>query len=245
VSIRYRATRLLASLASLAFVTLVALFTTAPAHSAEEVVADVLDLDATVTADVVPDFAVITMVVVRAGPDVAPLTSDVNRVLAKAFADAKAVPAVLAASGGYSTSPHYEMRNNQNVRSGWEVQAQVILKSKDIDALGALVGRLSQSLQIASSGFEVSPDLRARTSAALIDQGARAFQDKATATARALGYAGYSIRHVTVGEAGQAPGPRPMFKLAQMAARAAEPLPIEAGPVTLSLTFSGSLQMRH
>jgi predicted secreted protein len=171
----------------------------------------------------------------------------VNRVLAKAFAEAKAVAGVTASSGGYSTEPHYESRGSSgSTRTGWDVQAQVVMKSKDVDALGALVGRLAQTLQISSSGFEISPDLRARTDALLLDQGARAFQDKASATTKAFGYAGYSIRRVTVGEAGQSSGPRPMFRVAQMTtSSAAAPLPIEAGPVTLSLTVNGSLQMRH
>ena len=49
---------------------------------------------------------------------------------------------------------------------------------------------------------EISPELRAREDAALIERGARAFQDKAAAATRAFGYAGYSIRQVNVGLAG-------------------------------------------
>ncbi len=206
--------------------------------------ADVLNLDATVTSDVVPDLAVVTLAIVREGPEVAPLTSDVNQALAKAFADAKAVPGVVAANAGYTTSPRYDSRGNQTTRSGWEVRAQVVLKSKDFNALGALVGRLAQTLQIVGSGFELSPELRGHESAALIDRGAHAFQDKAAATTRAFGYAGYSIRQVTISDAGQS-GPRPMMRLASpMSASSAAPLPIEAGPVTLTLTVSGSLQLR-
>ena len=207
--------------------------------------ADVLNIDATVTSDVVPDLAVVTLAIVREGPDVAPLTADVNQALAKAFAEAKAVPGVVASNGGYSTSPRYDSRGNQSTRSGWQVRAQVILKSRDFNALGSLTGRLAQTMQIADSGFEISPELSAQQGAALIDRGARAFQDKALAATKAFGYSGYSIRQVTIGNAGQSSTPRPMLMRAAVADASAAPMPIEAGQVTLSLTVTGSLQLRR
>ncbi len=217
----------------------------ARADDATRPIADVLNLDATVSSDVVPDLAVITLAIVREGPDVAPLTNDVNQALAKAFADAKAVPGVVASNAGYTTSPRYDSRGSQTTRTGWEVSAQIVLKSKDFNALGGLVGRLGQSLQIVGSGFELSPELRAHESAALIDRGARAFQDKAAATTRAFGYGGFSIRQVTISDGAQS-GPRPMLRIANaMSVSSPAPMPIEAGPVTLSLTVGGSVQMRR
>ena len=206
---------------------------------------DVLILDATVSSEVAPDLAVVTLAIVREGADVAPLTKDVNEVLAKAFADAKAVPGVVTANGGFSTFPRYDSRGNQNTRTGWQVRAEIVLKSRDFTALGTLVGRLSQTLQISGSSFEISPELRTQETATLIDRGARAFQDKALATARAFGYAGYSIREVTVGNADQRGNPR-VYNLENSVAsmKVAAPMPVESGRVTLSLTVSGSLQMR-
>lgn len=209
--------------------------------------ADVLDLDATVTSEVAPDLAVVTLAIVREGADVASLTKDVNETLAKAFTEAKAVRGVIAANGGYNTSPRYDTRNGQSTRTGWQVRAEIVLKSRDFEALGSLVGRLSQTLQIAGSGFEISPELRAQEGAALIERGARAFQDKATAATKAFGYAGFSIRQVTVGSANQSGGGR-VFAAAMepgMMAKSAAPLPVESGRVTLSLTVGGSVQMRR
>jgi predicted secreted protein len=208
-------------------------------------IADVLNIDATVTSDVVPDLAVVTLAIVREGPDVAPLTGEVNQALAKAFAEAKATPGVIASNGGYSTSPRYDSRGNQTTRNGWQVRAQVILKSKDFNALGNLVGKLAQTLQIAGSSFEISPELRAQENATLLDHAARAFQEKALAATRAFGYTGYSIRQVTVGNAGQSSIARPaMMRAAVSEAFSSAPLPIESGQVTLSLTVTGSLQLR-
>ena len=234
------------SFLAIAFTIAVAL--TSPAHAAVDdrtvPLADVLDLDATVTSEVAPDLAVVTLAIVREGPDVAPLTKDVNEAMARAFADARTVPAVTAANGGYSTFPRFDSRGGSNTRTGWQVRAEVVLKSKDFDALGILVGRLSQSLQISGSSFEISPEVRARESASLTERGARAFLDKAQATTRAFGYAGYSIRHVTVGSPDLGRAPRVQFAEAAVMAKSVAPMPIESGRVTLSLTVSGSVQMR-
>ena len=121
--------------------------------------ADVLNLDASVTSDVAPDLAVVTLAIVREGPDVASLTQSVNEALAKGVADANTVPGVVAANGGYSTSPRFENHGAQNLRTGWEVRAELVLKSRDFGALGTLVGRLAQTMQIAGSRFEISPEL--------------------------------------------------------------------------------------
>lgn len=207
---------------------------------------DVLNLDATVSTEVAPDLAVVTLAIVREGVEVAPLTKDVNETLGRAFADAKSVPGVVAANGGYSTFPRYDSRGAQNTRTGWQVRAEMVLKSRDFTALGTLVGKLSQSLQISGSSFEISPELQRQESSALIERGAHVFQDKALATARALGYSGYSIREITVGNADQRGGLRAMTMndFSAMSAKAAAPMPVESGRVTLSLTVAGSLQMR-
>ena len=217
------------------------------AQDREVPVADVLNIDATVSSEIVPDLAVITLAIVREGPDVAPLTRDINEALAKAFAEAKKTPGVIASNGGYSTVPRYDkpvLNSGPGSRTGWQVRAELVLKSKDFDALGSLVGKLSQNLQIARSGFEISPQLKAREGAALLDRGAQAFQDKAAAAARAFGYTGYSIRQVTLGDAQQSGGFMAKSFVAAASDRGAAPLPIESGQVTLTLTVNGSLQLR-
>ena len=207
--------------------------------------ADVLNLDVTVTSEVSPDLAVVTLAVVREGSDVAALTQDVNQTLARAFAEAKNVPSVVAANAGYTTFPRYDSRGGQSTRSGWQVRAEMIVKSKDFAALGTLVGKLSTNMQIAGSSFEISPELRSKEDTALIERGARAFQEKAASAAKAFGYAGYSVRQITLGQAGQGGSPRPIpMARAAMVAQDSAPLPIESGRVNLSLTVNGSVQMK-
>ncbi len=205
-------------------------------------VRDVLAIDATVSAAVQPDLAVITLAVEKQGTEAAPLTGEVNAILARALAEAKATAGVQAASDNYNTSPRYD---NKGQRNGWVVRAEIILKAKEFGVLGTLAGKLSKELQIAGNGFEISPELRSKEEKALIEKGIAAFRSKAQAATLAFGNASYAVREVAVGQIGGGIPERPKMMMqargAMMAADAA--VPIEAGSQQLSLTVSGSVQM--
>lgn len=203
---------------------------------------DVLNLDASVSSEIAPDLAVIVMAVNREGTDTAAMTRDVNQVLAKAIEQAKATPGVQVSSGGYSTSPRYD---NKGQRTGWQVRAELILKSKDFGSLGALAGNLSSTMNISSNSFELSPELRASEEGRMIESAVNAFKTKASATAKAFGYAGYIIREVTLGQAMQgSPAPKVMMMRSETMMTASAPMPIESGRMTLQLSVNGSVQMR-
>src|SRR5688572_30835691 len=112
--------RTLAVLALAAFATHAALAEDKPMQN------DVLNLEATVSSEVAPDLAVVTLAATREGNDAGAITSEVNQILARALAEAKATPGVQAASGGYSTYPRFD---NKGQRTGWQVRAELILKS--------------------------------------------------------------------------------------------------------------------
>ncbi len=203
---------------------------------------DVLNLDASVSSEITPDLAVIVMAVNREGPDTTVMTREVNQALAKAIEQAKATPGVQVSSGGYSTSPRYD---NKGQRIGWQVRAELILKSKDFGSLGTLAGKLSNLMSISSNSFELSPELRASEEARMIDSAVAAFKTKASATVKAFGYAGYMIREVTLGQAMQGgPAPKVMMMRSEMNMAASAPMPIESGRMTLQLSVNGSVQMR-
>ncbi len=203
---------------------------------------DLLSIDATVSAAVQPDTAVITLAVEKQGTDAAPLTSEVNAILGRALAEAKATSGVQASSGNYTTQPRYD---NKGQRNGWVVRAEVILKAKEFGVLGTLAGKLAKDLQISSNGFEISPELRTKEENALIDKGIVAFRAKAQAATRAFGNTSFAVREVAVGQIGGGLPERPkMMMQARGAMMAADnAVPIEAGVQQLSLTVSGSVQM--
>ncbi len=204
---------------------------------------NIVSLDATVQTQVVPDMAVILMAVERSAPDAAAITSEVNQILAAALKEAKATTGVTAATGSFNTQPRWD---NKGQRNGWTVRAELIMRSKDFGVLGKLAGKLSTSMQISNNFFEVSPELKQSEEEKLIAQGLAAFQSKAQAATKALGFGAFGIREVHLGSAGIGgePRPRPMMMQARAVVADAAPMPIEAGPTTLSLTVNGSVQMR-
>jgi predicted secreted protein len=214
--------------------------------SAQEkaMVKDTLNLDATVSAPVTPDTAFVVMAVEKQGADAGVITNEVNQILAAAMKEAKATKDVQVSSGAFSTYPRYD---NKGQRTGWIVRAEQIVKSKDFAVLGKLAGKLSTNMQIASNGFEVSPELKQAEEEKLIAQGLAAFQSKARAAVKALGYTGYTIKEVSLGSAMEGGGgrpPMPMAKTTMSMQAEGAPMPIEAGQTRLTLSVNGSVLMK-
>jgi predicted secreted protein len=206
---------------------------------------DVLTLDATVAAEVIPDLAVITLAAEAQGVDAAPITREVQLAINTALAQAKATAGVEARTGAFATNQRW---NNKGVRDGWTVRAELILKAKDFAALGTLAGKLAQQkLMIVGSGFELSRELREREEAALIDRGIAAFRSKAQTASRAFGFSNFTLREVNLGSISGDVRPTQPKVLAMRATAApsadAEPVAIEGGKVSLTLTVSGSVLM--
>ncbi len=206
---------------------------------------DALTLDATAAAEVIPDLAVITLAAEAQGVDAAPITREVQQIINAALAQAKATAGVEARTGAFATNQRW---NKQGVRDGWTVRAELILKGKDFAVLGALAGKLAQQkLMIISSGFELSRELREREEQALIERGIAAFRSKAQTASRAFGFGKFTLGEINLGSiSGESRPMQPkIFAMRASAAPAAdaEPVAIEGGKVTLTLTVSGSILM--
>ena len=206
---------------------------------------DALTLDATVAADVIPDLAVITLAAEAQGAEAAPITREVQQAINAALAQAKATAGVSAQTGAFVTNQRY---GSKGVRDGWTVRAELILKAKDFAVLGTLAGKLAQQkLMIVGSGFELSRELRDREEQSLIERGIAAFRGKAHTASRAFGFGNFTLREVNLGSiSGDArPIQAKAYAMRASAATAAdaEPMAIEGGKVTLTLTVSGSVVM--
>lgn len=206
---------------------------------------DALTLDATVAADVIPDMAVITLAAEAQGAEAAPITREVQLAINAALAQAKTTAGVSAQTGAFVTNQRY---GSKGVRDGWTVRAELILKGKDFAVLGTLAGKLAQQkLMIVGSGFELSRELRDREEAALIERGIAAFRGKAQTASRAFGFGNFALREVNLGSINGDVRPiQPKvfaMRAAAVSAADAEPMAIEGGKVTLTLTVSGSVVM--
>jgi predicted secreted protein len=206
---------------------------------------DVLSLDATVSTEVIPDTAFVTLAAEASGADPAAITREVQLAINAGLAQAKATKDVEARTGGFNTSQRW---NNKGVHDGWTVRAELIIKSKDFATLGTLAGKLAQQkLMIANTGFEMSRAQRDREEAALIEGAIAAFRTKATTAAKAFGFPSYTLREVNLGSIGGDVRPQPKFAMmarAEMAAAPqAEPMSIEGGKTVLTLAVNGSVTM--
>ena len=206
---------------------------------------DALTLDATVAADVIPDLAVITLAAEAQGAEAAPITREVQQAINAALAQAKATTGVSAQTGAFVTNQRY---GSKGVRDGWTVRAELILKAKDFAVLGTLAGKLAQQkLMIVGSGFELSRELRDREEQSLIERGIAAFRGKAHTASRAFGFGNFTLREVNLGSiSGDARPIQPKafaMRASTATAADAEPMAIEGGKVTLTLTVSGSVVM--
>jgi len=205
---------------------------------------DALTLDATVATEVILDLAVVTLAAEAQGVDAAPITREVQQIINAALAQAKATAGVEARTGAFATNQRW---NSKGVRDGWTVRAELILKAKDFAVLGTLAGKLAQQkLMIVSSGFELSRELREREEQALIERGIAAFRSKAQTASRAFGFTSYALREVNLGSiSGDARPIQPKVYAMRAASPAAdaEPMAIEGGKVTLTLTVNGTILM--
>ena len=202
--------------------------------------ADVLNLDAQATSEVPYDIAIVTLAIDRESKSSDTLSPDINKILADAMAEAKKA-GVSAESGGYYVSPTY---NNRNQRVAWHGRAEIILRSKDFTAIGKLSGELAEKMQMAGMNFDLSPERRQSEESRLIEEAVSNLKAKARTTLKALGYQDFGIREITLSQGGAMVHTQ-VATMARAAMTDAAPVPVEGGKARISVTLSGSLQMKR
>lgn len=196
---------------------------------------DVVSFEAQASREVKNDQLVAVLAVERHGADPAALADEVNRRMAQALELARAVPAAKARSGNYQTFPRYD--RNQRIE-GWQVSQELRLESADFAAVTRLIGRLQENLVVRSMALRLSPEARRAAEDALIGEAIAAFRARAELVRAAMKAGSYRLRSLSLGTAGGLP-PRPL----EMRAMAA-PVAVEPGVSQVSVTASGSIQLR-
>ncbi len=207
---------------------------------------NVVQLAASASVQVQQDLLVLTLSATQDGEDAARLQAQLQRLLDAALAEARrsASPGqVQARSGDFGIHPRYGKEGRIN---GWQGRAQLLLSGRDFAGITALAGRV-QGMAISQVAFDLSPAARQQAESQAQSEAIEAFKARAGALARGFGFAGYTLREVSVSSHENSPGPRP--RMLAMAAKAAAPeadmaLPVEAGKTQVEVTLSGSVQMR-
>jgi predicted secreted protein len=201
--------------------------------------AGVLTIEAHASAEAPLDVGTVTLVIEAEDKNPAELAQRINRTLDETLKAAKAESRVSARSGGYRT---YPATDRDGRITTWRARAEVVLESRDFNALSTLAGQLSTRMQIGGIAFSLSPEARQSEEDRLVTQAIERFQSRAQIAAKGFGYSYYSVLEVAINAQGQGPvPPRPMLRSAMSAE--ASPVPVEPGRTTVVVSVSGSVQL--
>lgn len=205
---------------------------------------NLMSLSASATAEVTLDTLSITLAATREGGEAAEVQSQLATLIEGALAATRPgarVGQVEVRSGAFSVGPRYAPRGGI---AGWQGRAEIVIEGRDIPAVSRLAGRV-QGLVVARVNFSLSREARDRVESEVTAQAIARFRERAQQHAQAFGFNSFVIREVQVGTP-EAPAysAMPALRVAAAPARAAEePVPVEAGRITVTSTVSGSVQM--
>lgn len=211
---------------------------TAPDAARREQDFDLISLQAQASREVENDELAAVLAVELQGGDPAALAAEANRRMQEALKIAAAFAPLKLRSGNYHTLPRY--RQDQRSIDSWQLTQELRLESRDFASAAALIGRLQQTLVLRSLSVRVSAETRRAAEDGLIADALAAFRARAELVRQSLKAGGYRIRNLDIGYGG-APGPVP---LARATAAAPGPVALEPGVSQITVTVSGSIQLR-
>jgi predicted secreted protein len=224
-------------------------FTSAAPRAAEAPPAGVLVLHASASMEVANDVLGVTLAATRDGSDATAVQSALKQALDAALVEARKAARpngqLEVHTGNFSLYPRY---TNKGQMSGWQGTAELVVEGKDLPAITQLTGRINAlpgALTVSRVGYRLSKEQREKVEADVTAQAIERYRARAADYAKQFGYGGYVIREVNV-SSNEPPGyaPLPMLRAKAMAASADEALPVEPGKGSVSVTVSGSVQMK-
>jgi predicted secreted protein len=204
---------------------------------------NVLQLSANGTVEVAQDLLSIDLSTTREGADAAAVQSQLKAALDAALTEARktAEPGRMdVRTGAFSVYPRYSAPGKI---TGWRGTAELVLEGRDFARITQAAARVS-TMTIGSVGFGLSREQRAKVETDAQALAIDSFKAKAAELARGFGFSGYTLREVSV--ASNDIGPVPRFRMTAQAVPMPEsaPVPVEAGKTSVTVTVSGSVQLR-
>jgi len=204
---------------------------------------NVLQLQASGTVEVQQDMLSMTLSTTRDGTEAAAVQSQLKTALDAALAEARknAQPGQLdVRTGNFSLSPRYTREGKIN---GWQGSTELVLEGRDFPRITQTAGRIT-TLNVGSVGFGLSREQRAKVETEAQSIAIDNFKQKAAELAKGFGFAGYTLREVSVNASEGGPV-RPRMMAAQAKSLSADaPVPIEAGKTTVVVNVSGAVQLK-
>lgn len=198
-----------------------------------------LNLSAEAWREVAQDRVAVVLAASHEAQDPGPAQAQVNRQLEPVLARLKGLENIEVQSAGYRTDPVW--KDSRIV--AWRARGAIRLAAAPSEAFNALVGELAGALNVESVSHFLSREARTAVEQSLIADAVAAFRAKADAATSALGYAGWTVRALSVGDSGGGqPEPMPKVMMARsVAADSAAPMPIAEGRTTVSVNVSGTV----
>jgi predicted secreted protein len=172
--------------------------------------------------------------------DPAKLATRINQEMEWALAQAKQVQGVKVRTGSYQTWPV----TRKEVTTGWRGQQDLILESRDTQALSRLAGQLQDKLQIKSMNFTVSDEKRVTVENRLIDLALNAFKERAGIVGDNLKADGYRIVEINVGTSTARPPIMRQARIASMSMEANDAVAVEGGESDVRVTVNGTIELQ-
>lgn len=203
---------------------------------------NVLNLSATGTVEAPLDLITISLATLREGPDAATVQAQLKAALEAALAEARksAQPGRMdVRTGVFSVGPRHTQTGKVE---GWRGTAELLLEGRDFARITQAAGRMP-GMAVSHVSFGLSREARARVEGDAQHLAIERFKSKAGELARSFGFSGYTLREVTVTSNDDMHSPRPVAT-ARMASAEAAPVPAEAGKSAVTVSVSGSVQLR-
>ena len=216
----------------------------APGESAARVPERVVGFSASASAEVLQDWVSLSLAHQVEAADAAAVQRQLKQVLATAL-DRTRAPAAASqlelSTGALQVSPRYDQAGRMN---GWTGRAELILAGRDLAAVSELAGKVP-GMTVAQVRWSLSPALRQQTEEQVQAQAVQRFRAKARALTEQFGFKDYTLREVQVSEDG-AGRPVQALMARSMSASAADgaAVPLEAGRSTVSVSVTGTVQLR-
>lgn len=206
---------------------------------------NVVQLQASGSVDVPQDWLTVRLNTTREAPDAATVQNHLKQATEAALATLRSQvrPGEFEVrTGSFAVYPRYASAGKI---AGWHGSTEVIIEGRDVERISAEAGKVP-GLTVGQIGFSLSRDARRKMESQVQAMAIERFKARAIEIAQGFGFAGYQLREVSVSAADEPVRPmyaRPMAMEAK-AAMSDAPIPVEAGTSTVSVTVSGSVQLR-
>jgi predicted secreted protein len=204
---------------------------------------NVVQLTASGAVEVQQDLLSLSLTTTREGKDPNVVQAQLKEALDAALTEARrsAQPGQLdVRTGNFGLYPRYEPGNKIG---GWRGTAELVLEGRDFPRITQTAARI-QTMTLGNASFGLSREQRAKVEGDAQAIAIERFKAKASGLARSFGFSSYTLREVAVNSNDQGIAPRQRLMEAPMAAAASAPVPVQAGKSTVTVTLSGSVQLR-